>query len=53
MATLIKYEMRCKDEECGKRTLILVDQEETATPNICPFCGGESAENTGETSPEE
>ena len=45
---LLKYEMKCKSEECGKTVLILVDPEETATPNICPFCGGESAEDTGE-----
>lgn len=49
---LLKYEMKCKSEECGKTVIILVDTEETETPNICPFCGGESAEDTGEVAEE-
>ena len=48
MTALLKYEMKCKDEDCGKKVFILVDPEETETPNICPFCGSESQEVTGE-----
>jgi len=43
---LLKYEMKCKSEDCKRVALILVDPEDEATPNICPFCGGESAEDT-------
>lgn len=46
MAALLKYEMKCTSEDCGKKVFILVDPEEIAPPNICPFCGGESAEVT-------
>lgn len=41
---LMKYEMKCSEEDCGKRVFILVSPEEIKVPNICPFCGGESSE---------
>lgn len=46
--SLLKYEMKCEDENCGKTAIILVDPEEDKAPNICPFCGGESQEATAE-----
>lgn len=46
--SLLKYEMKCQDEDCGKIAIILVDPEESKAPNICPFCGGESSEETKE-----
>ena len=44
--SLLKYEMKCSNEDCAKTILILVDPEETAVPNICPFCSSESSELT-------
>lgn len=48
----LKYDMKCSNEECGKSIIVVVDAEETATPNICPFCGGESAEEPGDATVE-
>ncbi len=42
--SLLKYEMKCNYDECGKSFIILVDPEETEIPNICPFCSAESEE---------
>lgn len=47
MAALLKYQMKCSGEDCGKIVFILVDPEEEAAPNICPFCGEESSESNG------
>lgn len=33
MATLVLYEMKCK--ECGEFVLLEVDKE----PEVCPYCG--------------
>jgi hypothetical protein len=46
--SLLKYQMKCQNEDCGKEVIILVDPEETKAPNMCPFCGGESEESTQE-----
>lgn len=46
--SLLKYEMVCEDENCGKSVIILVSPEEDKAPNICPFCGSESKEATAE-----
>lgn len=46
MAALLKYQMQCESDDCGKMSIILVDPEEDNIPNICPFCGGESFETT-------
>lgn len=46
MATLLKYEMRCTSEDCGKPVIVLVDPDEHKAPNLCPFCGHESLEIT-------
>lgn len=46
--SLLKYEMKCSNDNCGKVVLILVDPEELQVPNICAFCGAESSENTGD-----
>lgn len=50
---LLKYEMKCSDEVCGKTTIILVDPEETEVPNKCAFCAAESFEVTGEPATED
>lgn len=50
--SLLKFEMKCKSEDCGRTAIIVVDGEEEATPNICPFCGSESSEDTGDTAAE-
>jgi len=47
--SLLKYKMTCSSEDCGKIAIILVDPDETQAPNICPFCGAESAEDVGDT----
>lgn len=49
---LLKYEMKCSNEDCGKTAIILVEPEETEVPNKCPFCSGDSFEVTGEASEE-
>ena len=46
--SLLKYEISCRNEDCGKTVIILVDPEESQSPNICPFCGDESSETTNE-----
>jgi predicted Zn-ribbon and HTH transcriptional regulator len=46
MAALLKYEMRCTSEDCGKPAIILVESDEIKAPNLCPFCGAESVEAT-------
>lgn len=46
MAALLKYEMKCTSEDCGKQVFVLVNPEETQAPNICTFCGAESVEAT-------
>jgi predicted Zn-ribbon and HTH transcriptional regulator len=38
--------MTCHNEDCGKVAIILVDPEEVKVPNICPFCGSESSEDS-------
>ena len=45
MASLLKFEMKCSHEDCGKVVVILVDPEDTEAPNLCPYCGSESEEN--------
>lgn len=47
--SLLKYKMTCENEDCGKSVIILVDPEETEAPNVCPFCGAESAEDSGKS----
>lgn len=47
--SLLKYQMTCHSEDCGKTSIILVDPEEPNAPNICPFCGSESSESTGDS----
>jgi hypothetical protein len=46
--SLLKFEMTCHNEECGKTAIVLVDPEESQAPNICPFCGSESSEDTSD-----
>lgn len=48
MSNVLKYEMKCGNEDCVKTTIIIVDAEEESAPNVCPFCGNESFEVTGE-----
>ena len=36
---LIKYEVQCLNIECDKKSIILVSQDETEIPHLCPFCG--------------
>lgn len=48
MASLLKFEMTCMNDDCGRTVIILVDPEEESAPNICPFCGSESKEDSGE-----
>jgi hypothetical protein len=50
---LLKYKMKCTDDDCGKQVIILVDPEEIKAPNICAFCGAESAEHVVEESTSE
>jgi hypothetical protein len=49
MATLLKYQMTCGDEEkCGKTYVVLVDADEPIVPDTCPFCGEKASESDGE-----
>jgi hypothetical protein len=48
MSSLLKFEMQCEDDLCDKKYVILVDPEETETPNVCPFCGNNASEGWDE-----
>lgn len=41
---LLRYDMECTHEECGKTYIVIVDEDETIEPTTCPFCGETSVE---------
>lgn len=42
--SLAKYEAKCLNVDCEKKSIVLVDQDETEVPSLCPFCGHETEE---------
>lgn len=48
MSQVLKYEMKCEEEDCGKVVIVLTKHDEIEAPNICPFCGSISFEVTAE-----
>ena len=42
--SLIKYEVECLNPDCEKKSIVLVGQDETEVPSLCPFCGSEIEE---------
>ena len=41
---LLKYELKCTDDTCSKRVIVLVDQDEQDLPCKCPFCSADVLE---------
>jgi hypothetical protein len=50
--SLLKFQMTCSNDLCNQTVLILVDPEVIDTPNVCPFCGAESSESSGDSTEE-